>query len=40
MYAKAYPVAVKSVSKLFSLPDGAHITLEKTLDDDWFPEKR
>ena len=37
MYDKAYPVAVKSVSKLFSLPDGAKVTLEQSLDDDWFP---
>ena len=36
MYAKAYPVAVKSVSKLFSLPKDAHISLEQALDEDWF----
>jgi hypothetical protein len=37
MYEKAYPVAIKSVSQLFLLPDGAKITLEQALDDDWFP---
>ncbi|HAG84761.1 MAG TPA: DUF29 domain-containing protein [Cyanobacteria bacterium UBA12227] len=36
MYAKAYPVAVKSVSKLFSLPHEAHISLKQALDEDWF----
>ncbi|MFB2923529.1 DUF29 domain-containing protein [Aerosakkonema funiforme] len=36
MYAKAYPVAVKSVSKLFLLPNDAHISLEQALDEDWF----
>lgn len=36
MYAKAYPVAVKSVSKLFSLSKDAHISLEQALDEDWF----
>ncbi|MCW6037832.1 DUF29 domain-containing protein [Spirulina subsalsa FACHB-351] len=36
-YEKAYPVAVKSVSKLFTLPEDAHITLEQTLSNDWFP---
>ena len=34
MYAKAYPVAIKSVSKLFSLPNDADIFLEKALDED------
>ncbi len=38
MYAKAYPVAVKSVSKLFSLPKDASISLEQALDEDWFFE--
>lgn len=36
MYAKAYPIAVKSVSKLFLLPHNAHISLEQALDEDWF----
>jgi Domain of unknown function DUF29 len=36
MYAKAYPVAIKSVSQLFSLPKDAHISLEQALDEDWF----
>ncbi|MEQ9232957.1 DUF29 domain-containing protein [Coleofasciculus sp. E2-BRE-01] len=36
MYAKAYPVAIKSVSKLFSLPKDTHISLEQALDEDWF----
>ncbi|MEQ8963401.1 MAG: DUF29 domain-containing protein, partial [Coleofasciculus sp. C2-GNP5-27] len=36
MYAKAYPVAVKSVSQLFSLPKDAHISLEQALNEDWF----
>jgi len=38
MYAKAYPVAVKSVSKLFPLPQNASISLEQALDEDWFFE--
>lgn len=38
MYAKAYPVAVKSVSKLFALPQDSHIPLKKALDEDWFGE--
>lgn len=37
MYAKVYPVAIKSVSKLFSLPEDAHISLSQALDEDWFP---
>ena len=37
IYAEVFPVAVKSVSKLFSLPSDAHISLEQALDDDWFP---
>ncbi len=36
MYAKAYPIAVKSVSQLFLLPKNAHISLEQALDEDWF----
>ncbi|MEQ8969406.1 MAG: DUF29 domain-containing protein [Coleofasciculus sp. C1-SOL-03] len=36
MYAKAYPVAIKSVSKLFPLPKDAQISLEQALDEDWF----
>lgn len=39
LYEKAYPVAVKSVSKLFSLPPNAEITLDQALDEDWFPSK-
>jgi hypothetical protein len=37
MYDKAYPVAVKSVSKLFSLPSEAQISLSQALDENWFP---
>lgn len=40
LYEKAYPVAVKSVSKLFSLPPNAEITLSQTLDENWFPEEK
>ncbi|NEO91328.1 MAG: DUF29 domain-containing protein [Moorea sp. SIO3G5] len=36
-YNKAYPSAVKSVSKLFTLPPEAEIDLTQALDDDWFP---
>ncbi|HEY9854077.1 MAG TPA: DUF29 domain-containing protein [Leptolyngbyaceae cyanobacterium] len=36
MYTKAYPIAVKSVSQLFSLPENAYISLEQALDEDWF----
>ncbi|MDR9402906.1 MAG: DUF29 domain-containing protein [Halothece sp. Uz-M2-17] len=38
LYEKAYPTAIKSVSKLFSLPSDTEITLSQALDDDWFPE--
>ncbi len=38
LYEKAYPTAVKSVSKLFSLPSDAEISLSQVLDDDWFPD--
>ncbi|AFZ42493.1 protein of unknown function DUF29 [Halothece sp. PCC 7418] len=38
LYEKAYPTAIKSVSKLFSLPSDARITLSQALDDDWFPQ--
>ncbi|MBD2601290.1 DUF29 domain-containing protein [Microcystis viridis] len=37
MYDKVYPVAIKSVSQLFSLNSDARISLEQTLDDNWFP---
>ncbi|REJ39491.1 MAG: DUF29 domain-containing protein [Microcystis flos-aquae TF09] len=37
MYDKVYPVAIKSVSQLFSLNSDAHISLKQTLDDNWFP---
>lgn len=39
-YEKAYPTAIKSVSKLFALPPNAHISLSQALDDDWFPDER
>jgi len=38
LYEKAYPIAVKSVSKLFSLPPEAEITLSQVLDENWFPK--
>ncbi|MBC6419519.1 MAG: DUF29 domain-containing protein [Prochloron sp. SP5CPC1] len=38
-YEKAYPVALKSVSKLFSLPPEANISLSQALDEDWFPNE-
>ena len=37
-YQRAHATAIKSVSKLFVLPDEAIISLENTLDDDWFPQ--
>ena len=37
-YAKAHPIAIKSVSKLFSLPPDAQISLAQALDEDWFPD--
>ncbi|HAC64891.1 MAG TPA: DUF29 domain-containing protein [Cyanothece sp. UBA12306] len=37
IYPKAYNVATKSVSKLFSLSIDANISLKQALDDDWFP---
>jgi Domain of unknown function DUF29 len=37
MYAKVYPVAIKSVSQLFPLNSDAHISLAQALDDNWFP---
>ncbi|MBO0348203.1 DUF29 domain-containing protein [Phormidium pseudopriestleyi FRX01] len=36
-YEKVHPIAIKSVSKLFSLPPDAQISLSQALDDDWFP---
>ncbi|MEA5617839.1 DUF29 domain-containing protein [Cronbergia sp. UHCC 0137] len=38
MYEKVYPVAIKSVSKLFKLPPEAQISLSQALDQDWFPD--
>ncbi|ELR97479.1 DUF29 domain-containing protein [Gloeocapsa sp. PCC 73106] len=38
IYCETLPVAIKSVSKLCSLPPDAHISLEQALDEDWFPE--
>ncbi|MDJ1176186.1 DUF29 domain-containing protein [Roseofilum capinflatum] len=38
LYDKAYPVALKSVSKLFDLPEDAELPLSQVLDEDWFPE--
>jgi hypothetical protein len=38
IYAEIFPVAIKSVSQLFPLEKDAYITLEKTLDNDWFTE--
>ncbi len=38
IYSEVFPVAVKSVSKLFSLPSDANVSLEQALDDDWFPQ--
>lgn len=37
-YDKAHPVALKSVSKLFSLPPEARISLSQALDEGWFPD--
>jgi hypothetical protein len=36
-YEKAHPVAIKSVSKLCSLPPDPQISLLEALDDNWFP---
>ena len=38
IYTEIFPVAIKSVSQLFPLPTDAYISLEKTLDNDWFPK--
>jgi hypothetical protein len=38
-YEKAHPVAIKAVSKLFSLPPDAKITLSQGLDENWFPNE-
>jgi hypothetical protein len=38
MYAEIFPIALKSVSKLFPLPSDAMISLSQALDDNWFPE--
>ena len=40
IYAEVFPIALKSVSKLFLLPPDAHISLEQVLDEDWFPENQ
>jgi len=38
IYTEIFPVAIKSISQLFPLPIDAYISLEKTLDNEWFPE--
>jgi hypothetical protein len=38
MYEEIFPVAIKSVSKLFLLPSEPYISLKQALDDEWFPE--
>ena len=38
IYAEIFPVAIKSVSQLFPLSIDAYISLEKTLNNDWFPK--
>jgi hypothetical protein len=38
IYAEIFPVAIKAVSQLFPLEKDVYISLEKTLDNDWFPE--
>ena len=38
IYSEIFPVAIKSVSQLFPLEKDAYSPLEKTLDNDWFPE--
>jgi hypothetical protein len=38
IYAEIFSVAIKSVSQLFPLEKDVYISLEKTLDNDWFPE--
>lgn len=40
IYAEVFPVALKSMSKLFLLPSDARISLEQALDDDWFPDSK
>ncbi len=37
-YQRAHTTAIKSVTKLFVLPNEAIVSLEKALDDDWFPQ--
>lgn len=39
IYAEVFPVAIKSVSKLFVLPPQATISLAQALDEDWFPDR-
>ena len=39
IYDEVFPVALKSMSKLFLLPSDAHISLQQALDDDWFPNQ-
>ncbi len=38
IYIEIFPVAIKSVSQLFFLEKDVYISLEKTLDNDWFSE--
>ena len=38
IYAEIFSVAIKSVSQLFPLKKDTYISLEKTLDNEWFPE--
>jgi hypothetical protein len=38
IYGEVFPVGVKFVSQLRSLPLDASISIEQALDDDWFPK--
>jgi hypothetical protein len=38
IYGEIFPVAVKSISQLYTLPSDIYIPIEQALDDDWFPD--
>lgn len=38
MYADLLPDSIKAMSKLFELPQQVDLTLDRVMDEDWFPE--
>lgn len=38
IWTEIYPVRIKVMRELFTIPDSHYISLENALSDDWFPE--